>query len=40
VRIFKLSGDEKVVSAIKIDDNFSWYYLWRRLVYILGHLIQ
>ena len=23
VRIFKLSGDEKVVSAIKIDDNFS-----------------
>ena len=23
VRIFKLSGEEKVVSAIKIDDNFS-----------------
>ena len=23
VRIFKLSGDEKVVSAIKIDDNFT-----------------
>jgi len=25
VRIIKLSGDEKVVSAIKIDDNLSWW---------------
>jgi len=24
VRIFKLSGEEKVVSAIKVEDNFNW----------------
>ena len=26
VRIIKLSGEEKVVSAIKIDDNFIWFF--------------
>ena len=26
VRIFNLSGEEKVVSAFKIDDNFNWYW--------------
>jgi hypothetical protein len=25
VRIIKLSGEEKVVSAIKIDDNLVWW---------------
>jgi len=38
VRIFKLSGDEKVVSASKIDDNLVWWTI--KLQSILVHLIQ
>jgi hypothetical protein len=37
VRIIKLSGEEKVVSTIKIDDNLIW---WVKLQFILEHLIQ
>ena len=36
VRIIKLSGDEKVVSATKIDDNLVW---WLKLLSILERLI-
>ena len=37
VRIIKLSGEEKVVSAIKIDDNLLW---WKKLRYIQEHSTQ
>jgi hypothetical protein len=37
VRIFKLSGEEKVVSADKIDDNLVW---WTKLQFILEPLTQ
>jgi len=37
VRIIKLSGDEKVVSAIKIDDNLIW---WKIMQFIQERLIQ
>ena len=36
VRIIKLTGEEKVVSADKINDNLVW---WIRLLYIQVHLI-
>ena len=37
VRIIKLSGEEKVVSAIKIDDNLLW---WKKQQFTQVHLIQ
>ena len=37
VRIIKLSGDEKVVSAIKIDDNL---IIMKKVLFIQVHLIQ
>ena len=37
VRVIKLTGEEKVVSADKIDDNLVW---WTKLLFIQAHLIQ